>query len=78
MLPSGDEVRLTGKAPRREHGLPLVGRGNGAVHHELPDRPADELLARVAQKPDVRAVRVDVAALVVEQHHGIARLRERR
>src|SRR6185437_934531 len=48
-----------------------------AVLDDLPHVFADELAAAVAQQPQVGAVDLALAPLGVEQHHRVARLRER-
>jgi hypothetical protein len=71
------ESGLTAELAACYRPLPLAIGHARPAGDVLPDRAADDLVARVARELQVRAVDVEVASLLVEQHHRIARALKR-
>ena len=68
---------VAGELPRAHVRLPFGGRGDRPADDELVDRSPDHLGSAVAEELQVGAVGIDLAPGAVEQHHRVARLRER-
>jgi hypothetical protein len=70
---AADQFGVAGRPPFRQHGRPRRGGQPRAAGDKAPERLTDDGVARMTQQRQVRAVDVQMPAVLVGKRHRVAR-----